>query len=64
MSRARSARYTDYRGEKKFNVRHPDFGSVTVTAPDADSAMVVAADFWKTAWTRIDFYTRCEVSKA
>lgn len=64
MTGTRSKTYEDYRGSKRFAVQHPKFGTVTVAAPDRDSAMVAAARTWNTKWTNLDFYTVCTVSKA
>ena len=64
MNRAKSTTFEGYRGSKRFSVQHPKFGTVTVAAPDRDSAMVVAARTWNTKWTSLDFYTVCTVSKA
>ncbi len=63
MGKRNPGRYDDYRGQKKFGVSHPDYGSTAVTAPDETSAMVAAAKVWNTRWTRTDFYLRCEVYK-
>lgn len=63
MGRARKTSYPDYRGAKQFTVKHPEHGQTTVTAPDEDAAIVAAAQFWNTQWTKVDFYAFCEVSR-
>ena len=64
MGRGRKTTFTDYRGDLRWTVKHPDHGSVTVTAPDETAAIVAAAQFWRTAWTKVQFYAFCEVSRA
>lgn len=64
MSRIRKAVFEDYRGKRQFDVSHPKYGTVLVTAPDGDAAMVAAAKAWGTNWTRLEFYTACTVSAA
>lgn len=59
----KGGRYNDYAGKTQYGVEHPDFGRTTVFAPDEDSAIVAAADVWNTRWTRLNFYTQCNVYK-
>lgn len=59
----RDANYDGYRGAKRFLVEHPEHGRATIAAPDADTAIIAAAKFWKLDWTRCSFYTNCMVSK-
>ena len=60
---AKTGRYEDYRGKKKWVVEHPDHGKATVFAPDEDAAIIAAAKVFGTPWTRLEFYTGCSVSK-
>lgn len=57
------AAYGTYKGKKIFEVSHPAFGTCRVSAPDADSSIVAAAEFWHQSWTRLDFYGQCTVSR-
>ncbi len=57
------AAYGTYKGKKLFKVTHPAFGDCTVSAPNEDSSIVAAADFWHQSWTRLDFYGQCTVSR-
>lgn len=51
------AQFNTYGGKKRFAVKHPDFKEeVVCAAPNADSAIVAAASYWKRDWTRIAFY--------
>lgn len=54
----------DYTGTKRFKVLHPEYGSVTVAAPDEESAIFAAGYKWGVDPTRIAFYAYCTVSKA
>lgn len=63
MGKCKSGRYADYNGTARYSVEHPNFGRTTVFAPDEESAMVAAADVWNTRWTRLNFYTQCNVYK-
>lgn len=57
-------RYDHYRGKKTWSVKHPDHTrAVRVCAPDKDSALVAAAEYWRERWTALDFYTRCTVKE-
>lgn len=53
--------FGSYKGKKIFEVTHPAFGTCRVSAPDADSSIVAAAEFWHQEWTRLDFYSNCTV---
>ena len=53
--------YRTYKGKKLFKVMHPAFGECVVSAPDCDSSIVAAAEFWHQRWTRLDFYSNCTV---
>lgn len=55
--------YGTYKGKEIFEVTHPAFGTCRVLAPDADSSIVAAAELWHQAWTRLDFYGQCTVSR-
>lgn len=49
--------FDGYTGTKRWYVRHPAFSnSLTVAAPDSDSAMKAAADFWGQPFTAYAFY--------
>lgn len=63
MRRAKEGRYEAYTGHRKYKVQHPAHGACYVSAPDADSAMVAAAQVWGTPWTAISFYTQCDVCR-
>lgn len=57
-------RYEHYRGKKTWVVKHPDHKkAVRVTAPDRDTPMIAAAEYWRETWTALDFYTRCTVEE-
>ena len=53
--------YGTYKGKKLFKVTCPAFGECTVSAPNDDSSIVAAAEFWHQEWTRLDFYSNCTV---
>lgn len=47
----------DYKGKKRYVVRHPSKKRpVTVAAPNPTAAIVAAASRWKLDWTRVDYY--------
>lgn len=58
------ARYQDYKGSKLWTVSHPEHRTVTVAAPDANSAIVAASTVWRVKWTAIEIYTQATVIKA
>lgn len=60
---SRDVNYDGYTGASRFLVEHSKHGGVTVGAPDADTAIVAAAKYWKRDWTRYSFYKDCSVSK-
>lgn len=56
------AAFENYSGKKRFTVQHPKHRKIiTVMAPSFDAAIVAAATYWKTDWTRISFYADCVV---
>lgn len=63
MAKDFNCAFQDYAGNKRYIVKHPAHkgDELTVAAPDANSAMVAAADRWGEKWTKIDFYCNCEV---
>lgn len=63
MARAKT-RYTDYYGARQYQVQHPRYPKVTVTAPDESSAIVTAAGLWGVKWTRLDIYMDATVCRA
>lgn len=62
MGGARNGVFNGYSGSKRWEVSHQVYGRCYVRAPDADAAIVAAAQVWKTAWTALDFYDECRVS--
>lgn len=60
-NRKTRARYERYDGARRYSVSHPTYKSLTVTAPDENSAIVAAAERWGAQWTKYDFYSLCEV---
>ena len=60
----KKVRYQDYEGNKRFRVSHPDQpDTVDVYAPDPNSALCAAADYWNRRWQDISFYAHAIVSK-
>lgn len=60
----KKVRYTDYEGNKRFLVSHPDQkSSVEVYAPDKNAALCAAAAYWNRRWQSISFYAYAIVSK-
>lgn len=57
-------RFESYRGKKQWSVYHPRYGRCTVSAPDRDAAVVAAARVFGTQWTKVEFYSQCEIAKA
>lgn len=54
--------YEDYKGNKRFTVTHPAHaGELTVAAPDENTALVAAANYWGETWTRYGYYAYCNV---
>ncbi len=53
--------FPNYRGKGRYTVRHPSFGECRVAARTEEAAIVAAADFFKTKWTKISFYAECHV---
>lgn len=64
MGQKRKTAFPNYKGEKRYTVKHPDHGETTVTAPNEDAAIVAAARYWNTQWTKYQFYSFCQVSRA
>lgn len=64
MGRTKKGRYEDYRGTKRWEVKHPRYGRCYVLSPDPDSAMVAAAQIWGVKWTSLEFYTVCTICRA
>lgn len=58
------ARYQDYKGSKLWNVSHPEHRTVTVAAPDANSAIVAACTVWRVKWTAIEIYSQANAIRA
>ncbi len=55
-------RYSGYSGKKCFEVAHPRHkGRLTIASPDANSAIVAAAQRWGEKWSAYDFYAFCRV---
>ena len=55
-------RFEDYRGKKRYEVKHPEHKDALVAAaPDFRSAIVAAAARWGEKWTRYGFYAYCSV---
>lgn len=48
----------------KFEVSHPDYGTVTVGAVNETAAIVAAAAAWSVRWQQYAFYAYCEVRRA
>lgn len=56
------ARYNGYSGKRRFEVEHPRHaGHLTIASPDANSAIVAAAQRWGEKWSAYDFYAFCHV---
>ena len=54
--------FEDYTGRKVFHVSHPSHKkTLRVSAPDEASAIVAAAQYWKTTWRDYEFYAYCNV---
>ena len=59
------ATYEGYAGKKLWKVTHPNYkASVTVSAPDSQSAIVAAAAALGTDWTAYAFCAYAKVSPA
>ena len=55
---------TEYKGVRRWEVKHPAHKKkLVVAAPNSDSAIVAAASRWGEAWTSLDFYPLCTVIK-
>lgn len=60
-----NAVFGTYTGKKRWIVEHPRHKtSCTVAAPDSDSAICAAADYWNERWTALEFYSNCTVRPA
>lgn len=59
-----AARYQDYKGSELWTVSHPEHRTVTVAAPDENSAIVAAATVWRVKWTAIEIYDQATVIRA
>lgn len=56
--------FGEYGGKNKFYVSHPAHTPILVAAPDEDSAMVAAADYWGERWQSYSYYPYVTVNKA
>lgn len=52
-----------YSGKQRWVVKHPKYREITVRAPDDAAAIMAAGKFLGEDWTRLSFYTNCEVRK-
>lgn len=59
------ATFGDYKGSKRFTVSHPNYKKAArVAAPDENSAIVAAADFFGVKWTSYEYYAYCTVTQS
>lgn len=63
---AKSVRVEGYSVGKllKFEISHPDHGTVTVGAVNETAAIVAAAAAWGVRWQPYAFYAYCKVRRA
>lgn len=64
MPKAYQGRFRGYRGNKLYQVSHPDYGFCTVAAPDESAAILTSAAVWSTDWTAEEFYANTTVTSA
>jgi len=59
------AKYEKYAGRLRWFVTHPAHKyQITVAAPDKNSAIVAAADYWGERWQDPQFHQYCTVNRA
>ena len=56
--------FGDYKGRRRYVVKHPKhMGELIVRAPDDSAAIVAAGNYWGEEWTEYLFYAYCDVMK-
>ena len=63
MAKYYDVSFGDYTGSMRWRVCHPMYRDCIVRAPDDIAAIKAAGDWWGEDWLKMNFYTKCRVTK-